>query len=39
MFSHFGKTVQVMKRRMYSSEFYFEIKDSGGIIVKFEKGL
>ena len=31
---YLGKTVEVMKRRMYSSEFYFEIKDSGGIIVK-----
>ena len=31
---YLGKTVEVIKRRMYSSEFYFEIKDSGGMAVK-----
>ena len=29
-----GKTVEVIKKRMYRSEFYFEIKDSGGLIAK-----
>jgi hypothetical protein len=33
---YLGKTVEIRKKRMYSSEFYFEIKYCGGLIVILE---